>query len=434
MAEVMVTVMPFTGHVTPVLQAVEALRGAGHRVRVYCGSRFAAQAAATGATPVVWRHAPDFDERDLRATFPRAGRPGPRGALANLEHVFVRTAALQAQDLREEWERRPWDVLVADSLSLGGALVSERLGTPWATVSVVPLALPSRDLPPPGLPLAPGRGRLGRARDAALRGAVRVASGRLRRALRQTRAAAGLDPAAVRLDDQWFSPFLVMALGIPGLEPERTDLPAHVHFVGAFPPGGDAALPPGWEPALRARRPVVHVTQGTFGTDPDDLLRPAIAGLGGRSLTVAATTGVVGRDALPFAVPDGVLIAARVPYARLLQLTDVMVTNGGWGGVLAALRHGIPLVVAGRDLDKPAIAGMVARSGAGIDLRTGRPSPEAVAAAVDRVLTEPSFAQHARRLADQLNAHDTAGEVVRLVGQLVADGARVVREASPWAA
>ena len=48
----------------------------------------------------------------------------------------------------------------------------------------------------------------------------------------------------------------------------------------------------------------------------------------------------------------------------------MFVTNGGWGGVLAALAAGVPVVVApGTAADKPEVARRVARSGAGVDLR-----------------------------------------------------------------
>jgi len=52
--------------------------------------------------------------------------------------------------------------------------------------------------------------------------------------------------------------------------------------------------------------------------------------------------------------------AAFLPYDRLLPRAAVVVTNGGWGGVLAA---GVPLVVAGGTLDKPEIARRVIAAG-----------------------------------------------------------------------
>jgi hypothetical protein len=52
----------------------------------------------------------------------------------------------------------------------------------------------------------------------------------------------------------------------------------------------------------------------------------------------------------------------------------VMVTNGGYGGVQMALSYGVPLVVAGASEDKPEVGARVAWSGAGLNLKTGKPS------------------------------------------------------------
>lgn len=81
-----------------------------------------------------------------------------------------------------------------------------------------------------------------------------------------------------------------------------------------------------------------------------------------------------------------------------------MVTNGGYGGVLQALRHGVPLVVAGGDLDKPEIAARIGWHGAGVNLRTGRPRPAAIAAAFDAVTTEPRYRARAARLGAELRS------------------------------
>lgn len=49
-------------------------------------------------------------------------------------------------------------------------------------------------------------------------------------------------------------------------------------------------------------------------------------------------------------------MAPFLPHDLLLPFVDVMVTNGGWGGVLGAVQAGVPLVVAGGSLDKPEVA------------------------------------------------------------------------------
>src|SRR4051812_27956556 len=95
--------------------------------------------------------------------------------MANLEHVFLRTGPGQARDILAAGR---FDLLVSDQLAIGSALAAEETGTPWASVCLVPLGLPSRDLPPMGLALLPGRGLIGRVRDAALRRVSHLLLGR----------------------------------------------------------------------------------------------------------------------------------------------------------------------------------------------------------------------------------------------------------------
>ena len=142
---------------------------------------------------------------------------------------------------------------------------------------------------------------------------------------------------------------------------------------------------------------MVHITQGTLdNADLHRLLIPAGEALGGEDLLVVATTG--GPDPAPLRpdLPANVRLERFIPHDLLLPHVDVMVTNGGYGGVQQALAHGVPLVVAGDSEEKPEVAARVRWSGAGIDLRTGRPSPDQVAGAVRHVLTEPTFGVRAR--------------------------------------
>ena len=437
--KIMVTGMPFAGHAGPLRPLVHDLVERGHEVRVHAGRRYAEAFRAAGATVVPWQAAADFDEQDLQATFPRLGSgTGPRQMLANLREVFVGTAAGQAQDLAAAYAQEPWDVLLADSTSFGAGLAAELTETPWASISLVPLILPSRDLPPGGLGLLPGRGPLGRVRDAALRG---VSSTMMKAALGgaylRARREAGLGGSGRGVAQAPFSPSLLLATSVPDLELPRTDLPLHVHFVGrmAAPPPASSSLPGWWGDVLAGDRPVVHVTQGTFNAEPSDLLLPTLQALADEPVLVVATTGRRGCQDLPGTIPANARVTDLLPYAELLPRTTAMVTNGGWGGVTAALAHGIPLVVAGGDIDKPEIAARVAWSGAGIDLRTGRPTPEQVRRAVRSVLSEPDHSAAARRVARSFAEHDGPREVADLLERLVATGGPVLRTAAdPWAA
>ncbi|HET6673500.1 MAG TPA: nucleotide disphospho-sugar-binding domain-containing protein [Agromyces sp.] len=422
MADVMIAVMPFHGHVAPMAAVAEAFIEAGHSVRVYTGAAHADRFTAVGARVVTWTSAPDFDEHDLAATFPALrGKKGPRQMLTNVEQLFVRTGADQASDLTRAYAEQRWDVIVADGLSIGAHLASELTATPWVTVSIVPLTIPSRDLPPPILGLSPATGFVGRLRDSVLRAVSRVASRGIQRAYAEERERAGLPPSDLPLDHAFISPELVCASGVAELEYPRSDLATQVVFVGELtrPRANDTALPSWWPDVESCADPVVHVTQGTLNVDPHDLIEPAFAALGRQSVLMIAATGIDDATALPFPAPPNARVAGFIPYGALLPRVDVMITNGGWGGVLSALARGIPLVVAGGDIDKPEIAARVAWSGAGINLRTGRPRPRAILAAWRRVSSDAAYRTNARRLAESFGAHDGPLEVVEHTAALL---------------
>ena len=421
MGRFLLTTMPFTGHVGPMTAVARELVARGHDVRFYTGSRFRARIEASGARLVPWRQAPDFDENDLPATFPRlVGKKGFRQMMVNVADCFIGTAAAQAADLADEWKREPWDALAADEVSVGAVLFSEKHGMPWTTVGVLPLNLVGPGGPPSGIGLTPGTNPVTRGRDAALRALVPLISRTLAKPIVAAERDAGLEPSGRTMDQIVFSPTLLAASGTPLLDYGRTDRPAHLHFVGelAAPAAASGALPDWWRD-LDGRR-VVLVTQGTQNIDPDDLIRPALDALAGRDVIVVATTGIPGQDTLPFPVPQNARVAGFVSFDDLLPRVGLAITNGGWGGTLAALGHGIPLVIAGGDLDKPEVAARVAWSGAGVNLRTGTPKAAAVGAAVDRVLGDGSFRDAAARVSAQLRSLGGAGRVAELLeGALV---------------
>ena len=141
---------------------------------------------------------------------------------------------------------------------------------------------------------------------------------------------------------------------------------------------------------------MVLVTQGTLATDPDNLLRPAIAALADQDVLVIATSGGPDPDTVLAERdrPANVRIEPFVPFTELLPLVDVMVTNGGYGGVQMALAYGVPLVGAGTTEDKMEVNARVAHSGAGVSLKVDRPTPaQVLSRGADRARTTRPTAQ-----------------------------------------
>ena len=155
--------------------------------------------------------------------------------------------------------------------------------------------------------------------------------------------------------------------------------------------------------------------------DFDDLVRPTMEGLAQDDVLVVVTTGGRPVDSLAGPLPDNVRVASYLPYDELLPKTDVLVTNGGYGGVQFALRHGVPLVVAGQTEEKAEVSARVAWSGTGINLRTNRATPDAAAKAVRTVLSDSSYREASNRIGSAIRASRGVDELADLVASVCAD-------------
>jgi UDP:flavonoid glycosyltransferase YjiC (YdhE family) len=423
---VLVCATPQHAHVTPLLAVAGVLTRAGVHVVVLTGRRYQDAVEATGAvfTPVDPRF--DHDDRRLEEVFPgMAGKTGLAAMRFAMRNVFLPPMPSQLVDVTSAVRDSGIDVVVTDPLFLGGiayALQPRPRRRPVAVIGLVPLMLDSRDTAPFGLGLRPMRGPVGRVRNAALRAlAHRVLLAGVERDVDRAFAAAAGTPRGTTVLDLGRSVDAYLQLTVPAFEYPRRDLPPTVSFVGPLSgrPPREVPLPDWWDDL--DGRTVVHVTQGTVSNAVvEDLLVPAARGLAGEDVLVVAATG---RDPGPLLAalgtpPANLRIAPFLPYERLLPRTAVMVTNGGYGGVHAALRHGVPLVVAGRTEEKVEVAARVAWSGVGIDLRAQRPRPDAVRDAVRRVLTEPVYRARAGAIGADIRAADGESSLVAALARL----------------
>jgi MGT family glycosyltransferase len=206
---------------------------------------------------------------------------------------------------------------------------------------------------------------------------------------------------------------------VPGFEYPRADLPDAFHFIGMMPAEAPPDLDtPAFWPELDRGLPVVHVTQGTVANAQPELFAPALAGLAREDVLVVLSTGNRPLDSLGLGkLPANARVAPFLSYPELLPRTQAMVTNGGYGGVQMALSYGVPLAVAGDSEDKPEVAARVAWSGAGINLRTAKPSAESVRKAVRALLDDAGYRERARALAREYARHDAVARAIELIEQ-----------------
>jgi MGT family glycosyltransferase len=420
MAKIIVAAPPITGELAPLLQLARGLAERGHQVTVVTGSRFRARAEAAGLAFVQVPRSADYDDRVHHGHPDRVKlTPGPEMLNYDWTHLFVNPIPGQHAVLQQLLEQDPDQYLISNVLWLGA--LPTALGAPglrprrWVAVGAGPLVLSSDDTTFFGpVPTGPGEDRkaANRAANAQFAAMMRPAQDRLDEVLRSLGATESCPPFG---DALVTVPDTAAALTVPGFEFDRSDAPDSVHLVGILP--GSASPdwePPAWWAELDGSRPVVVVTQGTVANwDLSELVEPALTGLADLDVTVVAA---VGREtgALSIPIPANARAAEFIPFDALLPKSDVYITNGGFGGTQQAIAAGVPVIVAGATEDKPATAARAAYHGLGINLETGTPTPEAVAAATESVLKDAGMRDNVEKLAQVYAAHDALSEIERL--------------------
>lgn len=162
---------------------------------------------------------------------------------------------------------------------------------------------------------------------------------------------------------------------------------------------------PAWVAELDPRRPTLYVTLGTvFNTTPGrfEAILAALAGPASPALNVVATVGPGRHPAEVGPQPDHVHVEAYLPQSLLLPHCHAVVCHGGSGTTLAALAHGLPLLVLPQGADQRRNGERCAALGAGAVLEASDLGPEALGATVSDLLSRPGYRQAAGLVAAEI--------------------------------
>jgi UDP:flavonoid glycosyltransferase YjiC (YdhE family) len=426
MARILLTSTRQAGFVLPLTQLAAVLVRAGHEVFFLTGAAYEQRVRESGATFV---RLPYERESAEPAPLPRPLHEGNgvRQIAHTLRALFLDPMANEFRAVRTLSEQLGVDLILTESLFVGATVVGllPRDQRPAVlAVGLVPLPFSGADVAPYGMGLAPIDGPLNLLRNTALSfGAEHALLAGLRHDfIRTAERLTGVRPRGP-LFDLPLAADAYAQLTVPAFEYPRRSLSPKVRFVGPLPPPVLGTMPDWWDYA--ERRPIVHVTQGTYANaDPAELIVPTIRALADEPVLVVATTGgrppSIVADSYGGPLPANSRVASFLPYSHLLAASSVVVTSGGYGTVHHALRWGVPLVVSGTTEDKAEVNARVAWSGAGVNLGHQHAQPDEVRAAVRQVLADPRFRQAAGGLGRAIAETDAAASVAAMVDELVA--------------
>lgn len=378
-------------HLYPLIPIARGLRGRGHGVAFSGPARLMKIAAADGFETIALPESPATARGDGTAASLPSVRKARSAVQRYLDDAVRHTAFVRST--AADWSA---DVFVRESAAWAGWLAGELAGLPVALFDYAPT--------PPRL-LALMLGDL----------------------FGEARARVGLPPDP---DLATLHRWLHLLAGPPGWFPARAIGPA-THLLQPPAPLELDCVMPDWLAELGAGRPCVYVTLGTMfdsGSGVYEMIFEALADL---ELSAVATLGPATPPERFADVPANVRLERFLPQAveaAVLSRVDAVICHGGYGSIVGALRHGLPIVsIPAGNADDPTRVPALAGLGAAVTVPDERRCADAVRTALDTVLTDPRYRDAARDAAASMATLPPFTRAAELVERLAGERQPVLR-------
>jgi N-glycosyltransferase StaG len=423
---VLFTCWPFEGHVFPQMSMALALRERGADVAFYTDESARELIEQQGFEVFSFQRVGPAWQRVHEGARGAVGRRETMRLIQQSRDWIVGTIPAQVADIQDVVAHWRPGVVGAEASMLGPLVVlADILSIPVALVSpLITAQLPGPEAPAPG-GLAPAGTARAQLLNRGVERLMRVLARRMRLRVDEIRAGYGLEPLGCSVTAACGRLPLYLVLSVPELDYCRRDLPPSVHYVGPclwHPPEPEGTQE--WLDGLPSDRPWVHVTEGTSHFQEPVVLRAAAEGLADTACEAILSTGR-GREPGELGLSSAssnVHVTPWLSHDVLLRRCAAVVTTGGMGTVMSALRAGVPLVVVPTNWDKPTIAQRVVDAGVGVRLAPRHCTPARLRDAVQRVLGDRQFRDSARRLARLLAAVPGPERAAELIEGLVGAG------------
>lgn len=426
MSKILISSLPASGHLNPLIAIAQALQARGHDVAIATDPSYHAQLERAGLTPLPLRY-PDGAVPTIIRQFQKPARwisqfhPKPPES-----YFFDYLDQLVAQLIHIIKGFRP-DVLLTDLNFYAGPIAAEACQLPYATYCAIVNTHRSADSPPYGLgsdwvPV----GHPIRWLWPWLNIPVEVVLWRHDLLINKIRRHYGLP--LIKGGMLAHSPYLSMIPTTDAYEYPRRTVPPQMMYVGPVtsPKRGETHDDFPWE-WLADNRPTLYVSMGTIVGGQRIFQNVIDIAHGARWKAVLA----VGREtdiARFYDVPDNVLIRNFVPQLDLLPRVDAVVSHGGNNTVSETLLHGLPLLVIPMSADQPESAGRVKACGAGLRLRPGLATGERLRHAIEAILFDVRFREGAQTVMHSYHQTNGAQTCAVLIEGLIASQKPLYRQ------
>ncbi len=300
------------------------------------------------------------------------------------------------------------DLIIAGDIVYAAPLVAEKLGVPWISLALAPIAFHSAQ--DPSLPLAQFLEKLrglGRPVNQRMIELFKAITKSWAEPIYQLRTELQLSQIYQNPLVDRSSACLVLAMFSCLFAPPQSDWERNTTLAGfPFYDGNDlnVALSPALQAFLAAGEPPIVFTLGSaIVMIPGTFYQESIAAA--RQLNRRAVL-LIGKNPPPVNLPADTIAIDYVPHSQIFPHACVIVHQGGIGTTAQALRAGVPTLIVPYSYDQPDNAARVERLGTSRTIDRAAYTASKVARELKVLLENPEYATKAAEIGQLIQAED----------------------------
>jgi zeaxanthin glucosyltransferase len=174
------------------------------------------------------------------------------------------------------------------------------------------------------------------------------------------------------------------------------NLPQHLHYTGPFRNPSPRVVPFPFEQLTG--QPLIYASLGSVQNTKHHLFRTIAAACEGLDVQLVITHGGSMSHETVQSLPGSPLVVEYAPQVEVLAKASLTITHGGMNTVMDSLSHGVPLVCIPITFEQPGTGARIKTTGTGEVLALSRLRVPKLRKAIQRVLTEHSYLENARRI------------------------------------
>jgi MGT family glycosyltransferase len=164
-------------------------------------------------------------------------------------------------------------------------------------------------------------------------------------------------------------------------------------------------------------KPLVYGSIGTLQNGAEHIFKAIAAACATLDVQLVLSMGGGIEPAELGPLPGKPIVVRYAPQLELLRRAAVVVTHAGLNTTLEALAEGVPLVAIPIGNDQPGVAARIAYRRAGVVVPSRGLKAERLRAAIERVLSDPSYRAAARRIQTSIREANGLERAADLVEQ-----------------